>query len=388
MIRKGLLNKIKLLDLYPKTTDEIKVRTPVGATVTILGSFLLLFLALSEFQEYVIPSKKHTLTVNYNRDEKMKIMFRLLFTELPCEAVNIDVTDRFGGDDIAVETKSFQKLPWKGNFPAIKKEVDSGSAIWLKTWNYEDALWSRLGNRANVDVPGRAGCMPCYEATGRGGIRCCNSCLTLKRAYIQAGISEQMALQHPQCISEGGEEGCMMYGYIEVNKVQGNFHVAVGESHLEAGKKHHHHWPANERRLGFNTTHYISQLSFGDNFPNMKNPLDGFYFVENGIGQQQYFLQVVPTTFENEYGELVETNQYSVTYHHSEVDLKSDHIELPGVFFKYDISEVKIFIKEESQSFSRFITRLCAVIGGVWVVIGLIYSLINGCISMVAGKLD
>jgi len=387
-MRKGLIKKIKLLDLYPKTTDEIKVRTPVGATVTILGSLLLIFLALSEFRDYVTPTKKHTLTVNYNRDEKMKIMFRMLFTDIPCDVVNIDVTDRFGGDDIAVETKSFQKLPWKGDFPALKSEMDSGSGAWLKGIDYEDALWSKLGHRTNIDLPGRGGCMPCYEATGRGGIRCCNSCLTLKRAFIQAGIDESAALQYPQCSGQQRADGCMLYGYIEVNKVQGNFHVAVGESHLEAGKKHHHHWPANERKLGFNTTHYISQLSFGDHFPNMKNPLDGFYFTETGVGQQQYFIQVVPTTYETDYGEVIETNQYSVTYHHSEIDLNSDHIELPGVFFKYDISEVKIFVKEESQSFSRFITRLCAVVGGIWVVIGLVYNVLNTVISLVVTKLD
>jgi len=180
----------------------------------------------------------------------------------------------------------------------------------------------------------------------------------------------------------------MLHGYIEVNKVQGNIHIAVGESHVEGGQKHHHHWAAVERKLGFNTTHYISQLSFGDAFPNMENPLDGFYFVEHGIGQQQYFIQVVPTNYEKVHGDIVQTNQYSVTYHHKVVDLADEHIELPGVFFKYDISEVMIFIQEDTKSFSRFLTRICAIIGGIWVVIGLVYNSIKGVVSSVSGKQD
>jgi len=156
--------------------------------------------------------------------------------------------------------------------------------------------------------------------------------------------------------------------------MQGNFHVAVGESHVGHGKGHHHHWPSQYRKAGFNTTHYIHHISFGEEFPGMKNPLDGFTFVEHGIGQQQYFIQVVPTIYEKQNGDVIETNQFSVTYHHSQVNLDSEHIELPGIFFKYDISPLVIKISEKSKSFSSFITRSFALIGGIWVVVGLIYK--------------
>jgi len=387
MLRKSAIQKIKQFDVYPKTAENITVQTPIGATVTIIGSLLLLFLAISEFGEYYTPNRTHSLKVNYNRDEKMKIGFRILFSELPCEVVNIDITDRFGGDEVAVETKSFIKLPWKGNFTKVKGEVDSENRNNLKGQDYEALLWTSLtGVYSNRPDAGRTGCMPCHEASGRGAIKCCNNCLALKRAYAQSGLDVNRALTQYQCAGEAEIEGCMIHGYIEVNKVQGNFHIAVGESHVEGDQRHHHHWPAPERKLGFNTTHYISMLAFGEQFPNMENPLDGFNFVETGIGQQQYFIQVVPTSFQSN-GHTIETNQYSVTYHHSVVDLTSDHLELPGVFFKYDISEVKIFIQEETKSFSRFITRLCAVIGGVWVVIGLIYNGLKGLVSSIT-KID
>ena len=49
-----------------------------------------------------------------------------------------------------------------------------------------------------------------------------------------------------------------------------------------------------------------------------------------GIGQQQYFLQIVPTIYEKSNGQVIETNQYSATFHHKPINLDSDHIELPG----------------------------------------------------------
>ena len=47
---------------------------------------------------------------------------------------------------------------------------------------------------------------------------------------------------------------------------------------------------------------------------------------------------------------------------------------MSGVFFKYQISPLMIKIEEKPGTLAHFITRVCAVIGGVWVVIGMVYS--------------
>ncbi len=111
----------------------------------------------------------------------------------------------------------------------------------------------------------------------------------------------------------------------------GSFHIAVGQSHSEQGEKHHHHWDAPLRQLGFNTTHYIHHFSFGTEYPGMVNPLDGTLFVESGLGQKQYFFQVVPTTFIKANGRKIQTNQYSVSEHYNPINLNAENIELPGI---------------------------------------------------------
>ena len=45
---------------------------------------------------------------------------------------------------------------------------------------------------------------------------------------------------------------------------------------------------------------------------------------------------------------------------------------VPNAAFHYDISPVTVVMTEESQSFSKFVTRICAVIGGIFTVVGLL----------------
>lgn len=51
-------------------------------------------------------------------------------------------------------------------------------------------------------------------------------------------------------------------------------------------------------------------------------------------------------------------------------------VRLPGIFFHFDISPIKVQFKEERRSFAHFLTQLCAIIGGVYTVSSLIDKLL------------
>lgn len=96
--------------------------------------------------------------------------------------------------------------------------------------------------------------------------------------------------------SSAFKEGCQIYGYLEVNRVSGSFHIAPGKSYAI----NHVHgmiwfglWKlffAIKRDLfslivhdvqpysseDFNVTHHINALSFGSSLKGKSNPLDGF----------------------------------------------------------------------------------------------------------------
>jgi endoplasmic reticulum-Golgi intermediate compartment protein 3 len=46
--------------------------------------------------------------------------------------------------------------------------------------------------------------------------------------------------------------------------------------------------------------------------------------------------------------------------------------ELPGIFFFYDLSPIKVRYLEERRSFLTFLTSVCAIVGGVFTVSGIV----------------
>lgn len=44
----------------------------------------------------------------------------------------------------------------------------------------------------------------------------------------------------------------------------------------------------------------------------------------------------------------------------------------PGVFIKYEFAPVKVHIEEYHRSFLQFFTSVCAIVGGVFTVAGIL----------------
>jgi len=59
---------------------------------------------------------------------------------------------------------------------------------------------------------------------------------------------------------------------------------------------------------------------------------------------------------------------------------------LPGVFFMYDISPIKVVFKETQRSFSQFLIGVCAIIGGIFTVASIIDSLLYFGIKRISEK--
>ena len=68
------------------------------------------------------------------------------------------------------------------------------------------------------------------------------------------------------------------------------------------------------------------------------------------------------------------TNQFSVTQHMKYIRFDRGQHGLPGVFFMYDISPMMIRVYEERRSFMHFLTGVCAIVGGVFTVAGMVDS--------------
>ena len=85
----------------------------------------------------------------------------------------------------------------------------------------------------------------------------------------------------------------------------------------------------------------------------------------------EHYLKVVHTTYEVSTARTIDTFQYTVNNNHY-----TDGDGLPSAVFFYDISPMQVVVREERKSLSSFLTQLCAIIGGVFTVTGLIDGVI------------
>lgn len=178
----------------------------------------------------------------------------------------------------------------------------------------------------------------------------------------------------PQCVREGQaiglvdngtevHEGCRIHGFLQLNKVAGNFHIAPGQSF----QQHHIHIHSlqNIRLNLLNTSHIIDELTFGNSFPHQINPLSGTKQIANeGAVLYHYYIKVVPSTYVFLNRTELRTNQYSVTKHRKVIRNLADgnNPQLPGTFFTYEISAIMVKFIEEKRSFAHFLTTLCALV--------------------------
>lgn len=133
----------------------------------------------------------------------------------------------------------------------------------------------------------------------------------------------------------------------------------------------------------FNNTHRINSLSLGKPFPGVTNPLDGHGKVlpEKEHGMHQYFLKVVPTEYHPVGGKPATlTNQFSVTDHFRHLSPSAQR-GLPGVYFFYEVSPIRVVIEERYRSFGHFLTSVCAIVGGVYTVMGLVDSATHSLVT-------
>lgn len=405
------------LDAFTKTVDEARVRTTSGGIVTIASLLVVLYLVWGEWADYRRVVVYPELVVDKGRGEKMEIHLNITFPRIPCELLTLDVMDVSGEQQTGV-MHGVNKL-------RLAPASEGGSVIDIKALDLhaEDSQASHLdpsycGECYGVSAP------PHAKKSG-----CCNTCDEVRDAYAAASWAfgrgenvEQCQREHyAERLDAQRKEGCRIEGGLRVNKVIGNFHIAPGRSYSN-GNMHVH-----DLKNYFDTpvegghvfTHIIHHLRFGPQLPeemskkygskNMPyathhlNPLDDTRQETNeATFNFMYFVKVVPTSYlplgwesksnivarNNDADDVrigaygytnggsVETHQYSVTSHkrslHGGDDSQDGHKErqhaaggIPGVFFSYDISPMKVINREErSKTLAGFLTGLCAIIGG------------------------
>ncbi|XP_058096764.1 uncharacterized protein LOC131242253 isoform X3 [Magnolia sinica] len=355
----GMFKKLRNLDAYPKINEDFYSRTLSGGIITVVSSIVMLLLFISELRLYLLAVTETKLVVDTSRGETLRINFDVTFPALPCSILSLDAMDISGEQHLDVRHDIIKKrIDANGN--DIEARPDGIGAPKI-----EKPL-QRHGGRLEHN---ETYCGSCYGAEVFDE-DCCNSCEEVREAYRKKGWGLSNPDLIDQCKREGflqrikdeEGEGCNIYGFLEVNKVAGNFHFAPGKS-FQQSNIHVHDLLAFQKD-SFNISHTINKLSFGAHFPGVVNPLDGVQWVQKTpYGMYQYFIKVVPTVYTDISRHTIQSNQFSVTEHFRGAELGLVQA-LPGVFFFYDLSPIKVTFIEQHVSFLHFLTNVCAIVGG------------------------
>lgn len=357
----SLFASLRNFDAYTKPLEDFRVRTIAGGTVTLLSSFLIVLLLVTETINFLRIDVVEQLYVDSTSSEqRVDVNFDVTFKKLPCSFVTVDVMDISGDnqDDIRDDV-------YKLRIDANGKNISGKMAVKLEV-------------NANTTTPGEltttlTTCGSCYGATEG----CCNTCDDVKHAYSLRGwtldvenVEQCQSDSWVQKLNEYKDEGCRVYGKIQVAKVAGNFHIAPGDPFRTHRSHAHDLHSINPRK--FDTSHVINHLSFGNPYPGKLYPLNQKEFnTEKGGIMFQYYLKVVPTLYVHlNRTDPIFSHQFSVTTNQKDVTVAASG--LPGFFVHYEFSPLMIKYEERQQSWSSFLVSLCAIIGGLFTVASLI----------------
>lgn len=377
----SLASGLKRFDAYPKTLEDFQVKTVSGALVSGISSLIIFSLFISELSFYLTTEVHHELFVDVTRHQKLRINIDVFFPKLGCAYFSVDAMDVSGEQQPDLDHNIFKK-----RFDEHGKPVSDAPDEKMAT----EPKPKSSGNKTEEE----AKCESCYGAES-DALPCCNTCEDVRNAYRGKGWAFKNPGEIEQCKREHWNdqfevqknEGCQIYGYLEVSKVAGNFHIAPGKS-FQKQHVHVHDLQAFGSKT-FNLSHEIRFLSFGTPLPGVINPLDGTNVTSDAHSlMYQYFVKIVPSVYKKLSGGLVWSNQYSFTQHQRPVRQLSGEHGLPGFFVLYELSPMLIQYTEKRRSFMHFLTGVCAIIGGVFTVAGLIDSLVYHSSRALKKKLE
>ncbi|KAK6934406.1 Thioredoxin domain [Dillenia turbinata] len=183
--------------------------------------------------------------------------------------------------------------------------------------------------------------------------------------------------------------GCRIEGFVRVKKVPGNLIISARSAA--------HSFDASQ----MNMSHVISHFSFGRRVSarlltdakrlipylgGSHDKLNGRAYISQGSESNanvtiEHYLQVVKTevitTRSSREHKLVE--EYEYTAHSSLVH----SLHIPVAKFHFELSPMQVLITENQKSFSHFITNVCAIIGGVFTVAGILDSILHNTMRLV-----
>jgi hypothetical protein len=204
--------------------------------------------------------------------------------------------------------------------------------------------------------------------------------LLRKRRYSADG--QQLAMHDHEAhngdlqkqFDEQRGESCNVHGHLRLGKIPGNFHLSTHSVHSRVAIP--------EENINF--SHTIEHLNMGEHLgetfdiPGAFTPLNGRHVETADLHVAfEYHLRIVPTIYITIDGEKRTSYQFTFAYKEHRDNHHYQGGGMPSaLYFRYDLSPITVRYTEQRKPFFSFVIQLCAIIGGVFTVAGIVDSVI------------
>mmetsp|Transcript_17657 Transcript_17657/g.31953 ORF Transcript_17657/g.31953 Transcript_17657/m.31953 type:complete len:347 (+) Transcript_17657:153-1193(+) len=339
------MKTFKRFDLYRKVPRDLTEPTVSGAAVSCCTVTIAVYLFITEAMLFTQRRWDSEMFVGESKtEEKLQINLDITLPAMPCEILSFDAQDVMGSHEVDAHGNLFkERLTSKGDLIA-REEIQS----------------SRFG---------------AFSALSR---------------HFSFSYDNQDVDRIKNMVNSG--EGCRITGFVKVNKVPGNVHLSTYSHAYLFGSFY-------QESRKINITHKVNHISFGADrdisyvkktFPGtgVVSPLDGVVQVceqqKDGTGIDsaifEYYTKVVSTTYVPRDAEPVHVYQFTANSN------KIANQQMPSLYLRYDFSPVTVKYVEVKESLSHFLVQICAVIGGVFTVAGMLDSMVHRSIVHLAKK--
>jgi len=339
------MKAVKRFDLYRKVPRDLTEPTLSGAAVSCCTITFAIYLFCTEFAVFMQRTWESEMFIDESKtEEKLQININVTLPAMPCELLSFDAQDVMGSHEVDAHGHLMKdRLTSKGDVIATEEMQNShyGASSMLTrhySFGYDNGDVDRI------------------------------------RKMINSG------------------EGCRVAGYVKVNRVPGNVHLSTYSHSYLFGSLY-------QESRNINISHTVNHLSFGVDTDisfvkkNCKNtgvvsPLDG---VEHAVHERkegkgtetaifEYYTKVVPTTYRSL--DAPPVNVYQFTAHSNKIVNQ----QMPSLYIRYDFSPVTVRYTEKREATSHFLVQICAVIGGIFTIAGLLDSVLHKGIVVLAKK--
>jgi len=378
IVIRAAMDKLASVHFFRRVPKDMTESTAHGGVVSIVGAVLMVLLFLNELSSYMTVDTSSKIVMDQNSDRQWAIEFNVTMAHIPCKYASVDIADLHGMvqhnmtlnierwhvdenfepyvEHVAQERKvEYEEI----DHPEFDHEDDNPVQV-LTTDLWDDQMHQFPVVMVNFHAPW---CMWCRRL---------------------APVWEHAALKSAE---KFGDE--VMFGKVDcthrdaVQICRNNRIMAFPTVRVYKNGQTISHQDYDGDRSVDALVNYVQHQRWATDEE----------FNKQKMAKAEIAKVTSPEAFTGERARGCRLNgvqlPLSASYQYTVTNAQfAEEQESPSAKFSFDLSPMQVMVMEETRSFGHFITSVCAIIGGVFTMIGIFDAVLHHSVRAIEHKMN